>query len=175
MAARPKKKPHPAFVPPRKSTRERAVPRQALSLDQAGGANPADAPTMSMKSIMAQYRATGTVPALRKLNPLYGDFTGSQDLQDQMNRVQDAQEIFDGLPSAVRKLCNNNPAELLDLVEDEEGRVKLHDAGLELLSEEEIAARAEEAAEAETPPSAASGASDESPAGGDEATPAGTS
>lgn len=110
----------------------RPYPRVQTDLDTSGGANPADAAGADINTIVAQYRKNGTLPAVNVRQPLYGDFTGPQELHDQREAVFAAQEHFNSFPADVRDLCDNDMENYLKLMETPEGREKLEAAGLEL-------------------------------------------
>lgn len=81
----------------------------------------ADAERANINSIMSKYARTGTVPAnLRQAS--YGDFSNVGDYLTARLRIQEAEESFAALPADVRKHVNNDPAELLDLLDDESRR-----------------------------------------------------
>lgn len=80
--------------------------------------------------IMAQYRRNGTLPVVHNRIPLYGDFTGPQDLHTALERSQEALERFQELPASVRLSCDNDPVRFLEMFDDPDERVMLEDAGL---------------------------------------------
>lgn len=84
-----------------------------------------------INKIVARYKATGMYPQTGK-TPTYGDFSMADGLHSAMNLVQEAQQEFDRLPSAVRNLCENNPENLLRALADEELTAELAEAGLQM-------------------------------------------
>lgn len=80
--------------------------------------------------IVKRHASTGMWTHLNPIRPVYGDFTGVQQLQDAMALVDSAEEHFYSLPAEVRRLCNNDPAVFLSEVNDPEGIMALVDAGL---------------------------------------------
>ena len=50
--------------------------------------------------------------------PLFDDFSVVPDFMDAQNFLIEAGELFDALPSRVRKRFNNSPAELLEFLND---------------------------------------------------------
>lgn len=50
--------------------------------------------------------------------PQYGDFDNEIDYQTSLNKVIQANEQFDGLPSKIRKKFNNSPSQLLQFLSD---------------------------------------------------------
>lgn len=124
MAARPS---------PRNRPRRREAPSTGRSLGTSGGARQEDAASADINNIAAQYRTNRTLPIVPREDPLYGDFTGPQDLQDQIMAVQAAEERFGLLPAAVREAAAHNMPQFLAMLEDEDGREILQAAGLEIV------------------------------------------
>lgn len=110
--------------------RDYVRPRKGLVLDTSGGTDQQNAGESDINRLVAQYRANGTLPHLSARTPLYGDFSSSVDLLDNLIRVREAQAAFEALPSAVRAAAGNDPVEFLAMAEDPEGREILIDAGL---------------------------------------------
>ena len=109
---------------------QRAGRLVSLSLDPSGGANPADAAGANINTIVAQYRANGTMPNISMGQPLYGDHTAPTDLQDALDLVESVQNQFNELPSDVRSAAENNPVQFLHMFADPAGREILQSAGL---------------------------------------------
>ena len=79
--------------------------------------------------IMAKYQRTGLVSHLAKHQPRYGEASGME-FRDAMQIVVEAQEMFDDLPSSVRKRFGNDPAVFLDYVSDPDNVKELEKLGL---------------------------------------------
>lgn len=69
--------------------------------------------------------ALPTVPAAQ-----FTDFDFTVDYQTALNTVIDAQERFESLPSNIRERFNNNPAGLLQFLENEDNRAEAISLGL---------------------------------------------
>ena len=82
----------------------------------------------NLNSIMRKYMATGELPTGRPVS--YGDFTKVDSLLTAMVQVDQAERSFARLPAKVRDLCANDPVNFLAMVETEEGRQALNDAGM---------------------------------------------
>lgn len=150
------------IIPPR----QRSTRRTAVSLDRSGGAVQTDRAGADINTIVAQYRKNGTLPAVRMLNPLYGDFTFPEDPHSVFEAVAQAQDRFDHLPAAVRAAAGNDPATFLAMMDDEQARDELVKAGLQIVDEAAPASPPQPsetapAAQPETPSSAPPG--DETP------------
>lgn len=112
---------------------ERLVPRrQSTQRDSKPMVNPDEAKQSDLNALVAQYRKTGTVPNVLLSNPLYGDFTGPQDLQSAMESVYSAEARFNDFPASVRTLADNSPVRFLEMIENPTERAMLEEAGLQI-------------------------------------------
>lgn len=102
-----------------------------------------------INNILRQFNITGLLPE-SPLSPRYGDFTGIGDYHTALNRVIAAQEEFEALPAQIRARFENDPAKLIEFLEDDNNRPEAESLGLV----EKAAAEAVEAA-IETPVKAA--------------------
>lgn len=71
--------------------------------------------------IAERFLRTGEAPQVLNL-PTAGDFEGIFDFQTAMNTIAQAREEFMTLPAKVRTRFGNDPAQLLDFVNDESNR-----------------------------------------------------
>lgn len=110
--------------------RERATRRVALSLNTDNGANQEDMAGADINVIVGQYKRTGTLPAVQLTNPLYGDFTDSEDLMDVREQHYLAAERFNELPADVRTAADNDWVKFLQMFNDPEQRELLETSGL---------------------------------------------
>lgn len=84
---------------------------------------------VNINSIMSRYKKTGLME--RRLDkPAYGDFTASVDYHEARNRLIEAESAFASLPASVRKRFGNNPAELIDFLNDENNLDEAVELGL---------------------------------------------
>jgi len=79
--------------------------------------------------IVRQFGLTGELPG-KPLSPQYGDFTGVLDYHSAVNAVLAAQDDFMELPAQLRSRFNNDPAELIDFLSDENNREEATKLGL---------------------------------------------
>ncbi len=70
----------------------------------------------NINTIMKRFRKTGALPPVAGNEPVYGDFSGTEDFQSAQNRIIEAQEQFDALPSHIRTRFGNDPGQLLDFL-----------------------------------------------------------
>lgn len=64
---------------------------------------------VDVNTIVRRYGLTGTMPVLEPATAMYGDFTGIEDLESAMERVDDVRRRFAALPAEVRDLYRNDP------------------------------------------------------------------
>ena len=102
-----------------------------------------------INNILRQFNITGLLPE-SPLSPRYGDFSGISDYHTAMNRVIAAQEEFEALPAQIRARFDNDPANLIEFLENSDNRPEAEELGLV----EKAAAEAVEAAKT-TPEKAA--------------------
>ena len=79
--------------------------------------------------ILQKFNITGLLPQ-SPLSPRYGDFTGISDYHTALNRVFAAQDEFEALPAQIRARFDNDPAKLIEFLEDENNRPEAEELGL---------------------------------------------
>jgi phage internal scaffolding protein len=82
-----------------------------------------------INNILRQFNITGLLPE-SPLSPRYGDFSGIGDYHTALNRVIAAQDEFEALPAQIRARFNNDPAELIEFLEDDKNRPEAESLGL---------------------------------------------
>lgn len=82
-----------------------------------------------INNILAKYHKTGVLEHVNKHQAQYGDAT-SLDFQNAMQTVINAQTMFDDLPSKLRNRFQNDPAQFLDFVQNEENIDEMIKLGL---------------------------------------------
>jgi len=82
-----------------------------------------------INNILRQFNITGLLPE-SPLSPRYGDFSGIGDYHTALNRVIAAQDEFEALPAQIRARFNNDPAELIEFLEDDKNRPEAETLGL---------------------------------------------
>lgn len=81
-----------------------------------------------INNIMKKYATTGQFTHLTSKQGRYGDFSQITDYQEMLETIRYADEAFSSLPAEVRLRFKNNPAELLEFVQDP----KNYDEGVKL-------------------------------------------
>lgn len=98
-------------------------------------------PTMTIQSekdncdinvIMSRYATCGTPLPYRTdgVEPVYADVSELGDYMENYQRCKQAEEMFNSLPSALRKELDNNPANLLPFIQDEKNKERCYEYGL---------------------------------------------
>jgi len=82
-----------------------------------------------INTIMSRYQSTGEMPVINERAPQYLDATG-MDFQDMQNKVVEAQNLFNDLPSSLRNRFHNDPAEFLEFCGDPANRDEMSKLGL---------------------------------------------
>jgi len=80
--------------------------------------------------IVKRHAQTGMWDHLNNVRPTYGDTTGSVELAAAIGLVERADDNFDKLPAAVRRVVDNDPHKFLEALSDEGGFRALVEAGL---------------------------------------------
>ena len=98
-------------------------------------------PTMTIQSekdncdinvIMDRYATCGTPLPYRTdgVQPVYADVSDLGDYMENFQRCKQAEEMFNALPSALRKELDNNPANLIPFIQDEKNKERCYEYGL---------------------------------------------
>jgi len=82
-----------------------------------------------INTILEKFNITGLLPE-SPLSPRYGDFTGIGDYHTAMNRVFAAQDEFEALPAQIRARFGNDPAQLIEFLENSDNRPEAEELGL---------------------------------------------
>jgi len=82
-----------------------------------------------INNILRQFNITGLLPE-QPLSPRYGDFTGIGDYHGALNAVIAAEDQFMALPANLRARFENDPAQLIDFLSDENNRSEAEKLGL---------------------------------------------
>lgn len=82
-----------------------------------------------INNILRQFNVTGLLPE-STLSPRYGDFTGISDYHTALNRVIAAEDEFMALPAQIRSRFDNDPAKLIEFLENSENKDEAIKLGL---------------------------------------------
>jgi len=96
-----------------------------------------------INTILKRFNITGELPNA-PVSPRYGDFTGISDYKTALDRVMAAEEEFLALPATLRARFENDPANLIEFLDNEENRSEAEKLGLVEPKSLEIAPLVEE-------------------------------
>lgn len=71
-----------------------------------------------VNNIMSRYKKTGQITHLAKKQGVYADLTQISDLQSAIQQVQQAKTAFMTLPAELRAQLNNDPAKLVEFLQN---------------------------------------------------------
>ena len=84
-----------------------------------------------MHVIMDKAQKRGILEHVAKYQGTYGDFTQSVDLQENLNKVIKAQEMFETVPAKIRAKFGNDPYAYIEFMNDKENRDAIEKMGLD--------------------------------------------
>jgi len=82
-----------------------------------------------INNILRQFNITGILPEA-PLSPRYGDFTGIGDYHTALNQVIAAEDEFMSLPATLRARFENDPAQLINFLDNPENKQEAIQLGL---------------------------------------------
>jgi len=82
-----------------------------------------------INNILRQFNITGELPNA-PISPKYGDFSGISDYKTALDRVIAADEEFMNLPATLRARFDNEPANLIEFLENDQNRAEAEKLGL---------------------------------------------
>ena len=82
-----------------------------------------------INNILRQFNITGQLPE-KTLEPRYGDFTGVLDYHSALNAVIASQDQFMALPATLRARFENDPAKLIEFLDNKENLDEAINLGL---------------------------------------------
>jgi phage internal scaffolding protein len=82
-----------------------------------------------INNILRQFNVTGLLPE-NPLSPRYGDFTGISDYHTALNQVIAAEDEFMRLPADLRARFANDPAQLIEFLENSDNKDEAIKLGL---------------------------------------------
>lgn len=104
-------------------------PRIKITFSTKGRTKQSFKAECDINTIVSRFLRTGILDFAQKNEPRYGDTTGIE-YQSAMNTVAAAKSLFNELPAALRNRFENEPAQFLDFVQDEDNREEATELGL---------------------------------------------
>lgn len=83
-----------------------------------------------INKILGRFRATGFLNHTNLNRPCYQDFSDTPSYMEALNIIKKAEAVFAALPARVRARVDNDPAKLIDFVNDPENDDELISLGL---------------------------------------------
>lgn len=90
----------------------------------------ADADSCDINRIMERYKRDGLIEHVAMAQGQYGDFTEGFDFREVQDRIVKANELFEVLPSDMRKQFDNDPAAFFEFVADPANKDLMQEMGL---------------------------------------------
>lgn len=84
----------------------------------------------NINTVMGKYRRVGFFENVNVRVPAYADFSTVGEFQDAQNKLVAAREYFESLPARLRNRCDNDPAKLIEFVEDPANIQEMIDLGI---------------------------------------------
>ena len=109
--------------------RDAATNESGLACEEPSLAQQHHRDECDINNILRQFNITGLLPE-QTLSPRYGDFTGIGDYHTAMNRVLAVQDEFEALPAQIRARFDNDPAQLIEFLENSDNRPEAEKLGL---------------------------------------------
>ena len=109
--------------------RDAATNESGLACEEPSLAQQHHKDECDINNILRQFNITGLLPE-SPLSPRYGDFTGIGYYHTALNRVIAAQDEFDALPAQIRARFDNDPAQLIEFLENSDNRPEAEELGL---------------------------------------------
>lgn len=104
--------------------------REVFASDKPTRTKASHAAECDVNNIIKRYPNPALIPPLSTAIARYMDTVGVSDYQASLNAVMAAEQSFMALPSAIRRLCDNDPARFLVFVQDPKNRDVLVEHGL---------------------------------------------
>lgn len=102
-------------------------------------------------NVLAKWENSGLITHINPNSPVYADVSDLGDYQSALELIRSAQSSFDALPSSVRDRFNNDPAKLLEFVQDPKNEAEALRLGLTLPTPSGVAAVSSKDITADTP------------------------
>ena len=83
-----------------------------------------------VNNILRKYESTGLVTHVANGTPSYGDFSSVLEFQQAQNILIEAEDAFEALPASLRKRFDNDPAVMLEFIENPDNREEAEKLGL---------------------------------------------
>lgn len=72
-----------------------------------------------INKIMKRYQKSGTIDHFSSQEPFYGDVSGLTGYKDHLEKVMEANHLFNGMEADIRERFENSPEKFIDFMGDE--------------------------------------------------------
>lgn len=97
-------------------TRKNGTKRYLSVPEGPSKTDPSDKNMVDINNIMLQYQKTGLMPQFKEKLAQYMDTTQIPSYMDAQKQMSHARQLFMNLPSPIRKLMENNPANMEEFI-----------------------------------------------------------
>ncbi len=112
-------------------TRRRPLPTRVFTeIEGESRTHQSFADDADINTILGKWRNHDITPVINPGTPVYEDFSNATDYLAALNAVQHANDLFDSMPARVRKRCDNDPAKLIEFLENPANEQEAIDLGL---------------------------------------------
>lgn len=117
-----------------KNKRREKKERHTLVFTDEGKTHPNER-NDTLRSLYRQHLAARLPFPVQVNQPFYGDFSNGFEYTTMLDRITQARDAFQSLPSEVRRYVDNDPAAFIEALADEDEREELQERGLKLIDE----------------------------------------
>lgn len=89
------------------------------------------AQSCKIQNIMSKYQQTGILTHVNTYQGTYMDMSGAPDYHEAQNIIAEANSMFESVPSSLRAKFNNDAAQFIEFMQNEENREKMEAMGLD--------------------------------------------
>ena len=87
-------------------------------------------PSCDIRTIMGKYERTGVLEHTMQYKGTYGDFLNVPDFQEAQNHLAATRSMFESIPASIREMFDNDPAQFVEFMTDEQNRDQISELGL---------------------------------------------
>ncbi len=111
---------------------QRQRPRHYSPVGESSRTKQAHKDECDINLIIKRHQHTGAISHLNPNAPRFGDFATPYDLKSAIDAVNEASATFEALSADIRAAAQNSPVQFLEMLDQEDGRAALADAGLDI-------------------------------------------
>lgn len=104
--------------------------RVSLKFDSPSMAKQSFKNECDINNIVKRYHTTGMISHISRSKPFYGDFIDSLEYRTALDKIREADALFDALPATIRAEFKNDPSSFLEFCQNPENKEKMLQMGL---------------------------------------------